>query len=49
VEGLELPTSMAFLGPDVILVLEKDKGMVRRIVDGQLLPEAVLDVNAWYC
>jgi aldose sugar dehydrogenase len=45
VEGLELPTSMAFLGPDDILVLEKDKGTVRRIVDGQLLPEAVLDVN----
>ena len=44
-QGLELPTSMAFLGPDDILVLEKDKGTVRRIIDGQLLPEAVLDVN----
>jgi aldose sugar dehydrogenase len=28
VEGLELPTTMAFLGPDDILVLEKDKGTV---------------------
>jgi aldose sugar dehydrogenase len=25
-DGLELPTSMAFLGPDDILVLEKEKG-----------------------
>jgi glucose/arabinose dehydrogenase len=35
-EGLEFPTSMAFLGPDDILVLEKNKGSVQRIVNGQL-------------
>ena len=29
--GLSLPTSMAFLGPDDILVLEKETGMVKRI------------------
>ena len=45
VSGLELPTGMAFLGPDDILVTEKDKGTVRRITDGKILPEPLLDVN----
>ena len=36
---------MAFLGPDDILVLEKDNGTVQRIVNGKMLPEPVLDVN----
>jgi aldose sugar dehydrogenase len=45
VEGLELPTTMAFLGPDDILVLEKDKGTVQRIVNGIMQEEPVLDVN----
>jgi aldose sugar dehydrogenase len=44
-DGLELPTSMAFLGPDDILVLEKEKGTVQRIVNGKLLPTPVLTVN----
>jgi glucose/arabinose dehydrogenase len=43
--GIEFPTSMAFLGPDDILVLEKNNGTVRRIVDGIMLPEPLLDVN----
>ena len=37
-EGLKFPTSMAFLGPDDILVLEKNEGTVKRIVDGEMLP-----------
>jgi aldose sugar dehydrogenase len=45
VRGLDLPTTMAFLGPDDILVLEKDKGTVQRIVNGIMLPEPLLDVN----
>src|SRR5919107_3216303 len=45
VKGLEQPTSMAFLGPDDILVLEKDNGMVKRIVNGNMLPEPVLDIH----
>jgi glucose/arabinose dehydrogenase len=45
VAGLELPTTMAFLGPNDILVLEKEKGTVQRIVDGQIQPEPLLDVN----
>jgi glucose/arabinose dehydrogenase len=43
--GLKNPSSMAFLGPDDILVLEKNDGTVRRIVNGTMLPEPVLDVN----
>jgi aldose sugar dehydrogenase len=43
--GLELPTTMAFLGSDDILVLEKEKGTVQRIIDGQIQPEPLLDVN----
>jgi aldose sugar dehydrogenase len=43
--GLELPTTMAFLGPGDFLVLEKEKGTVQRIIDGQIQPEPLLDVN----
>ena len=44
-EGLQLPTQMAFVGPNDILVLEKDTGMVKRIVNGVILEEPILDVN----
>lgn len=43
--GIDSPTAMAFLGPDDILVLEKDKGTVQRIVNGVGLEEPVLDVS----
>src|SRR5215831_191767 len=36
---------MAFLGPNDILVLEKDQGTVQRIVNGHMLPQPVLHVN----
>jgi aldose sugar dehydrogenase len=42
---INFPTSMAFLGPDDILILEKNQGTVRRIVNGNMLPEPLLDVN----
>jgi len=45
VEGLEFPTTMAFLGPDDFLVLEKEKGTVQRVINGEMLPEPLLDVN----
>ena len=32
--GLKFPTTMAFLGLNDILVLEKDKGTVNRIING---------------
>jgi glucose/arabinose dehydrogenase len=44
VQGLEYPTSIAFLGADDILVLEKYKGTVKRIVNGEVLP-TLLKVN----
>ncbi|HET6717750.1 MAG TPA: PQQ-dependent sugar dehydrogenase [Nitrososphaeraceae archaeon] len=44
-KGLHSPTSMAFLGPDDLLVLEKDNGTVRRIVNGTLLGDPLLDVE----
>ena len=43
-QGLKLPTSMAFLGPNDILVLEKDNGTVQRIVNGKMLPQPLLQV-----
>ena len=44
-EGLTLPTTMAFLSQNDILVLEKDKGTVMRVIDGVVQPEPLLDVN----
>jgi aldose sugar dehydrogenase len=43
--GLKSPTSMAFLGPNDILVLEKNNGTVQRIVNGVMLSKPLLDVN----
>jgi aldose sugar dehydrogenase len=43
--GLVLPTTMAFVGPDDMLVLEKNKGTVQRIVNGQMLDRPLLQVN----
>ena len=43
-DGLMRPVAMSFIGPDDILVLEKDNGTVRRVVDGELQEEPVLDV-----
>lgn len=44
-DGLSTPTTMAFVGPGDILVLEKDTGMVKRIVNGKVLAKPLLDVN----
>ena len=44
VNDLEFPTSMAFLGPNDILVTEKNTGKVMRITNGYLSPQPVLDV-----
>jgi aldose sugar dehydrogenase len=38
-------TSMVFLGPNDILVAEKDSGTVIRIVKGAMLQQPLLDVN----
>jgi glucose/arabinose dehydrogenase len=43
-KGLQFPTSMAFLSPNDILILEKNNGTVQRIVNGQILPHPLLKV-----
>jgi aldose sugar dehydrogenase len=45
VGGLELPTTMAFLGPNDFIVLEKDKGTVLRVTNGVISNKPLLDVN----
>jgi aldose sugar dehydrogenase len=44
-KGLSFPTTMDFLGPNDILVLEKNNGTVQRIQNGTMLLDPVLDVN----
>jgi glucose/arabinose dehydrogenase len=43
VDGLELPTSIAFLGDGDLLVLEKNSGKVKRVVNG-VVQSTVLDL-----
>jgi aldose sugar dehydrogenase len=43
--GLKFPTRMAFLSPNDLLVLEKNEGNVKRIVNGTILQEPLLHVN----
>jgi aldose sugar dehydrogenase len=43
--GLDFPTTMAFLGPDDFLILEKNTGNVKRFVNGTLVGKPLLHVN----
>jgi glucose/arabinose dehydrogenase len=43
--SLKDPTGMAFLGPDDILVTEKNTGTVQRIQNGKIFAEPLLDAN----
>ena len=43
--GLKVPTSMAFLGNNDILVTEKNTGRVMEVRDGKILHDPVLDVQ----
>src|SRR5204862_4643488 len=43
--GLSSPTTMAFIGPDDILVLQTDDGKIRRGNHGGLQPRSGLGVN----
>jgi aldose sugar dehydrogenase len=45
VEGLKSPTDIAFLGPNDFLVLEKNEGIVKRVINGTALEVPLLDVN----
>jgi glucose/arabinose dehydrogenase len=44
-KGLQFPTGMEFLGPDDVLVTEKNNGTVQRITDWKMQTHPVLDVN----
>jgi aldose sugar dehydrogenase len=44
-EGLDSPTSMRFLDDRTILVLEKNNGQVRVVLDGMLLEEPAMQVK----
>lgn len=46
VTGLDQPTTMAFLGPNDFLVLEKATGKVQRVVNGVAQTVLDLDVNS---
>jgi aldose sugar dehydrogenase len=43
--GLDFPTTMAFLGPDDFLILEKNTGNVKRVINGTLIEKPVLHVD----
>jgi aldose sugar dehydrogenase len=44
-KGIKFPTGMGFLGPNDIMVLEKNEGTVQRIVNGTISEEPLLDVD----
>jgi len=44
-EDLKFPTGIDFLGENDLLVIEKNTGQVKRILDGEMLNEPVLDLN----
>ena len=43
--GLKYPTTMAFVGKDDLLIVEKNNGQVKRLVNGTLLDKPLLDLN----
>jgi glucose/arabinose dehydrogenase len=49
INGLQLPTGIDFIDEDVFLVIERFKGTVMRVSDGQLMKEPLVDLNvAWF-
>ena len=44
-DGLRFPTGIDFLAENDILVIEKNTGQVKRILNGEVLNEPILDVN----
>ncbi|MDQ5830811.1 MAG: PQQ-dependent sugar dehydrogenase [Thermoproteota archaeon] len=44
ISGLEMPTSMAFLDNDDIIITQKDNGRVRLVSNGILQPQSILQV-----
>jgi aldose sugar dehydrogenase len=44
-KGIDITSNMAFLSPNDILVLEKNEGTVKRIVNGTMYPDPLLDLD----
>ena len=44
VSGLEFPTSMAFIDKNDFLILEKETGLIKRVIDGKMM-EPLLKLN----
>ena len=44
--GLDFPTTMAFLGPDDFLILEKNTGNVKRFVNGTMVEKPLIHVSS---
>jgi glucose/arabinose dehydrogenase len=44
-KGIQVISNMAFLGPDDILILEKNNGTVKRIINGTMQAEPLLDLD----
>jgi hypothetical protein len=43
--GLDFPTTMAFLGPDDFLILEKNTGNVKKVINTTLVEKPLLNLN----
>jgi glucose/arabinose dehydrogenase len=44
-DGFNFPTTMEFLGPDDFLILEKDTGLVKRVINGKTLETPLLQIE----
>jgi hypothetical protein len=44
-KGIQTISNMAFLGANDILVLKKDNGTVKRIINGNMQPEPLLELK----
>ena len=42
---LEFPVALGFLGPKDVIVLERMSGLVKRVVDGKILEEPLLNIS----
>ncbi|HJS64446.1 MAG TPA: PQQ-dependent sugar dehydrogenase [Nitrososphaeraceae archaeon] len=43
--GLDFPTTMAFLGANDFLILEKDTGLVKRVINGKTIETPLLQIE----
>ena len=43
-DGFNFPTTMAFLGPNDFLILEKNTGLVKRVIDGKTIEKPLLQI-----